>query len=89
MTHFDINRVIAQFVNCARLLAQCGFSGVEIHAAHGYLLCESSFSDLTTYLLVLLIRSCGTAQFLSEKVGHDRPQHIGLLRSNVGNQLAE
>ncbi|KAJ6159538.1 hypothetical protein N7497_004075 [Penicillium chrysogenum] len=40
MTHFDINRVIAQFVNCARLLAQCGFSGVEIHAAHGYLLSQ-------------------------------------------------
>lgn len=46
MTLSDINRVIAQFVTCARVLAQCGFSGIEIHAAHGYLLCESSFSDI-------------------------------------------
>ena len=40
MTHVDINRVIAQFVTCARVLAECGFAGIEIHAAHGYLLCE-------------------------------------------------
>ena len=46
MTHFDVNRVIAQFVNCACLLAQCGFSGIAIHAACGYLLCEFSLSDL-------------------------------------------
>jgi len=48
MTYADINRVIAQFVNCARLLAHCGFSGIEIHAAHGYLLCESVPSTLYT-----------------------------------------
>ncbi|KAJ5572625.1 hypothetical protein N7450_009609 [Penicillium hetheringtonii] len=48
MTHADINRVIAQFVNCARLLAHCGFSGIEIHAAHGYLLCESVSTTLYT-----------------------------------------
>lgn len=41
MNHFDINLVTAQFVTCARVLAQVGFSGIEIHAAHGYLLCES------------------------------------------------
>lgn len=40
MSHSDIARVIAQFVNCARILARCGFAGIEIHAAHGYLLCE-------------------------------------------------
>ncbi|KAF3388441.1 hypothetical protein F1880_003715 [Penicillium rolfsii] len=40
MTSFDIDRVIAQFVNCARTMAQCGFSGIEIHAAHGYLLSQ-------------------------------------------------
>ncbi|CEO60432.1 Putative Catalytic activity: NADH acceptor <=_ NAD() reduced acceptor [Penicillium brasilianum] len=40
MTHFDIDRIIAQFVTCARILAQCGFSGIEIHAAHGYLLSQ-------------------------------------------------
>ncbi|KAE8376957.1 hypothetical protein BDV26DRAFT_305206 [Aspergillus bertholletiae] len=37
MTDFDIKHVIQQFVNCARFLAECGFAGVELHAAHGYL----------------------------------------------------
>lgn len=41
MSNSDIDHVISQFVNCARILAQCGFSGIEIHAAHGYLLCKS------------------------------------------------
>ncbi|KAL1859214.1 hypothetical protein Plec18170_002330 [Paecilomyces lecythidis] len=40
MSNSDIERVITQFVNCARLLAQCGFGGIEIHAAHGYLLSQ-------------------------------------------------
>lgn len=44
MSHSDIDRVICQFVNCARILALCGFSGIEIHAAHGYLLCKSRTS---------------------------------------------
>ncbi|KAL5360787.1 hypothetical protein BJX96DRAFT_165427 [Aspergillus floccosus] len=38
MSHADIDHVITRFVNCARVLAECGFDGVEIHAAHGYLL---------------------------------------------------
>lgn len=44
MTSADIDHIIAQFVNCARTLADCGFSGIEIHAAHGYLLCKSALS---------------------------------------------
>ncbi|PYH56066.1 NADH:flavin oxidoreductase/NADH oxidase family protein [Aspergillus niger CBS 101883] len=40
MSRSDIDRVIAQFVTCARILARCGFSGIEIHAAHGYLLSQ-------------------------------------------------
>lgn len=44
MSHADIDHVIAQFVNCARVLAQCGFGGIEIHAAHGYLLCTFCIS---------------------------------------------
>ncbi|CEL03628.1 Putative Catalytic activity: NADH acceptor <=_ NAD() reduced acceptor [Aspergillus calidoustus] len=40
MSKSDIDHVVAQFVNCARVLAQCGFSGIEIHAAHGYLLSQ-------------------------------------------------
>jgi 2,4-dienoyl-CoA reductase-like NADH-dependent reductase (Old Yellow Enzyme family) len=37
MTEQDIHEVIARFVNAARLGEQAGFSGVQIHAAHGYL----------------------------------------------------
>jgi 2,4-dienoyl-CoA reductase-like NADH-dependent reductase (Old Yellow Enzyme family) len=60
MSYFDINRVIAQFVSCARIMVQCGFSGIEIHAAHGYLLCESlSFAQakrISSRYLVELMR---------------------------------
>lgn len=38
MTRADIERVIRQFVDCARLMADAGFSGVELHGAHGYLI---------------------------------------------------
>ncbi|KAJ5571714.1 hypothetical protein N7535_005374 [Penicillium sp. DV-2018c] len=38
MTVQDIERVIRQFVDTARLMADAGFSGIELHAAHGYLL---------------------------------------------------
>lgn len=40
MTVDDIQRVIAQFGDSAKLAAGSGFKGVEIHAAHGYLLGE-------------------------------------------------
>jgi 2,4-dienoyl-CoA reductase-like NADH-dependent reductase (Old Yellow Enzyme family) len=43
MTVDDIQRVIAQFGASAKLAADSGFKGVEIHAAHGYLLGEFSF----------------------------------------------
>ncbi|PYH95749.1 FMN binding oxidoreductase [Aspergillus ellipticus CBS 707.79] len=38
MTQGDIERVTRQFVDAARLMADSGFSGVELHGAHGYLL---------------------------------------------------
>ncbi|KAF3392426.1 hypothetical protein F1880_008592 [Penicillium rolfsii] len=38
MTRGDIETVIRQFVDTARLMADAGFSGVELHGAHGYLL---------------------------------------------------
>ncbi|KAJ5815196.1 hypothetical protein N7474_006973 [Penicillium riverlandense] len=38
MTRADIERVIRQFVDTARLAADAGFAGVELHGAHGYLL---------------------------------------------------
>lgn len=40
MTEQDIHEVIARFVNAATLGEQAGFSGVEIHAAHGYLISQ-------------------------------------------------
>jgi 2,4-dienoyl-CoA reductase-like NADH-dependent reductase (Old Yellow Enzyme family) len=36
----DIQRVIAQFGDSAKLAADSGFRGVEVHAAHGYLIGE-------------------------------------------------
>jgi len=40
MTSEDIRNVVQQFANAARLAADAGFAGVEIHAAHGYLLSQ-------------------------------------------------
>jgi 2,4-dienoyl-CoA reductase-like NADH-dependent reductase (Old Yellow Enzyme family) len=40
MTRGDIETVIRQFVDTARLMADAGFSGIELHGAHGYLLGE-------------------------------------------------
>lgn len=38
MTQADIERVVGQFADTARLMADCGFSGIELHGAHGYLI---------------------------------------------------
>ncbi|MBC9248358.1 NADH:flavin oxidoreductase/NADH oxidase family protein [Paracoccus sp. 11-3] len=40
MTEADIARVIDQFATAAELAEKAGFDGVEIHAAHGYLLSQ-------------------------------------------------
>lgn len=40
MTIEDIKRVVAQFAETAKLAAEAGFAGVELHAAHGYLLSQ-------------------------------------------------
>ncbi|KAI0118705.1 NADH:flavin oxidoreductase/NADH oxidase [Nemania sp. FL0031] len=40
MTTADIQNVIKDFADTARLAHEAGFSGVEIHAAHGYLLTQ-------------------------------------------------
>jgi 2,4-dienoyl-CoA reductase-like NADH-dependent reductase (Old Yellow Enzyme family) len=38
MTQQDIDTVTRQFVDTARLMADAGFSGIELHGAHGYLI---------------------------------------------------
>lgn len=40
MDDSDINEVIARFAETAKLAEQAGFDGVQIHAAHGYLLSQ-------------------------------------------------
>ncbi len=40
MTEADIHEVIERFARTAKLAEQAGFNGVEIHAAHGYLLSQ-------------------------------------------------
>jgi 2,4-dienoyl-CoA reductase-like NADH-dependent reductase (Old Yellow Enzyme family) len=40
MTEQDIEHVIAQFGNAARLVKQAGFTGVHVHGAHGYLISQ-------------------------------------------------
>ena len=40
MSPADIDHVINQFVDCSRLGHEAGLQGVEIHAAHGYLLAQ-------------------------------------------------
>lgn len=40
MTADDIENVVARFVEAARIAEEAGFTGVEIHAAHGYLLSQ-------------------------------------------------
>ena len=40
MTEEDIEAVIAGFSRCAKVLVNAGFTGVQLHAAHGYLLSQ-------------------------------------------------
>ncbi|MCA0368395.1 MAG: NADH:flavin oxidoreductase/NADH oxidase [Proteobacteria bacterium] len=40
MTEADMDRVVEAFVQAARRADRAGFDLVELHAAHGYLLCE-------------------------------------------------
>ena len=50
MSQFDIDHVISGFVETARGAVEAGFDGVEIHGAHGYLICNflSSYSNQRT-----------------------------------------
>jgi 2,4-dienoyl-CoA reductase-like NADH-dependent reductase (Old Yellow Enzyme family) len=50
MSHFDIDHVIAGFVETARGAVAAGFDGIEIHGAHGYLISQflSAYSNHRT-----------------------------------------
>lgn len=66
MTRAEVERVISQFVDTARLMADAGFSGIELHGAHGYLIgmFRGWFSGRENCLLMRFIID----QFLSGKV---------------------
>lgn len=40
MSEDDIEAVISGFAHCAKVLVEAGFTGVQLHAAHGYLLSQ-------------------------------------------------
>lgn len=40
MTMEDIDLVVQQFVEGAVLMYKAGFKGIQLHAAHGYLICQ-------------------------------------------------
>ncbi len=48
MSEARVERAVGQFVTAASLACAAGFGGVEIHAAHGYLVSQllSSLTDL-------------------------------------------
>lgn len=50
MTVGEIEEVVRHFVDASRTMAAAGFDGIEIHAAHGYLLSQflSSASNVRT-----------------------------------------
>jgi 2,4-dienoyl-CoA reductase-like NADH-dependent reductase (Old Yellow Enzyme family) len=45
MTVAEIREAVAQFAHTARLAAEAGFAGVQVHAAHGYLLAQFLSSE--------------------------------------------
>ncbi|MBR3880275.1 MAG: FAD-dependent oxidoreductase [Mailhella sp.] len=50
MTEEDIRTIVSSFGDCAHRAEQAGFDGVEIHAAHGYLISQflSTYSNKRT-----------------------------------------
>jgi hypothetical protein len=48
----EINGLIQQFVQTAKIAEQAGFSGVQIHAAHGYLLSHTTTAAETNEAVV-------------------------------------
>jgi 2,4-dienoyl-CoA reductase-like NADH-dependent reductase (Old Yellow Enzyme family) len=40
LNYAEIQSIIERFANCAEVLKSCGFTGIQIHAAHGYLMSQ-------------------------------------------------
>lgn len=75
----EIERLIQKFSNAARTCQECGFTGVQIHAAHGYLL--SSFLSPRANIRSDIYGGSleNRARFLLET--------IGAVRSAVGSKF--
>jgi ABC-type nitrate/sulfonate/bicarbonate transport system permease component len=64
MTQADIDAVTARFVDTARLMADTGFAGVQLHGAHGYLI----GTVVSLCLSVASYANASADQFLNPKV---------------------
>lgn len=85
MTQADIERVIALFAQAARLARDVGFDGIELHAAHGYLINQflspkhnkrsDEWGEPTRFLMAVY-------DAVRAEVGHDFPVIVKLNSSD-------
>ncbi|WP_088072511.1 alkene reductase [Gottfriedia luciferensis] len=68
MTVEEIQEVISQYAQAARNAIEAGFDGVEIHAAHGYLIDQFN-SDITNHR--------------TDQYGGDLPQRLTLMKEVI------
>lgn len=87
MTTQDIERVIRQFVDTARLMADAGFSGIELHGAHGYLIgmflyCFWMVDLMIFVLMVRLFRPIPQQQGMTLSAPHQTSNTIIQTNTN-------
>jgi 2,4-dienoyl-CoA reductase-like NADH-dependent reductase (Old Yellow Enzyme family) len=68
MTQSDIERTIEEFANAASNAQRCGFDGIEIHAAHGYLPDQFLWTGTNTRDDVYGKDSVGRLRYLTELI---------------------
>ncbi|KAL2871274.1 oxidoreductase [Aspergillus lucknowensis] len=96
MTLADIDTVTKQFVHCSRLAHKAGLQGIEIHAAHGYLLAQF-LSPKTNHRTDRYGNSAeGRARIVTEIIQGIRNDHeipetfcIGIKLNSVDHQSRE